>query len=219
MFGTPDNNDNDVAGNKTETSVTLTTWMLVLIIAGVLLVATMFVFIIVYFMRKRRVAQAAKRDRTNRQNSLLFRKRNISAADRAEAEELERSLMIRKSLASRTWSLSSTRDSRHLESARSSRSLVDIQMEPVPEVVGAGGSRDVNKDWEARALTRANAVVEDPALQGRGHPAFSLELGQIAVPQPSVTQSPTRNMKGLQAGNPLPPIPLPPPPPYERDAS
>jgi Tfp pilus assembly protein PilE len=214
VFGTPDNN-NDSAGDQTPTSFTLTTWMLVLIIAGVLIVVTVFVFVIVYFMRKRRYSQAAQREHANRQNS-FFRKRNTSAADRAEAEELERSLMIRKSLASRTWSLS-TRDSQNLESARSSRHLEDVQMAPVEENVGAEESRDENKEWEARALMpRANSDLKDPALEGRGHPAFSPELELVTVPQPSRTQSPTRNIKGMQMSNPLPPLP-PPPPPYERD--
>ncbi|KAI0126125.1 hypothetical protein BJ170DRAFT_685367 [Xylariales sp. AK1849] len=202
---------------KDETSINVSPWIIVAIIIGVILVVTIVMFVVVYFARRRRLAAQAAQQRPLSTSSYhdFTRKRKMSAADRANAEELERSLMIRKSLASRASSRSA-RSSRILESARSSRSsqfLDDIPMEAA-EMADGHGLRDDWKEWEAGIQReRSTLDLRNPASQIRGHPALTAEPPQLVMPQQTRAPSPPR--RGIKERHTLPLPPLPPPPPYK----
>ncbi|KAI1860607.1 hypothetical protein JX265_009070 [Neoarthrinium moseri] len=197
---------------KDEKSDTLSSWMIVVIIIGVLAVVTSVIFTVLYFVRRRRFAQE---DRNlpiiSSQQDLVQTRRKMSVADRVEAEELERALMIRKSLASRssTFSSFSAQNPRDPDSARSSRILDDKFVEETEENYNMASNEDW-KQWEAQAQAeRRNSALLDPALQGSGHPALSHELQNITVPQRSRAPSPARSVRALRHTAPLPSMPGP----------
>ncbi|ORY56617.1 uncharacterized protein BCR38DRAFT_450738 [Pseudomassariella vexata] len=193
---------------RNEMAVPLNPWMMILIIIGVFLVVILVVFVALYFARKRRRArelEAQADPMAIRREG--FRRRKPSAADQAEAEELERSVMIRKSLASRASSYS-IGSSRILNSPRNSHLLDDI---PAEEAEGeTGGLNEDWKEWEARVRKqRTNSL-------GQGHPALSPPLEQLAIPQQSRGPSPATM---VAPGRSSPRLPLPPAPPqYGRPA-
>jgi hypothetical protein len=180
--------------------------------AGVILLLCA-VFVALYFVRRRR--QAAE-DRNLSQigsehRDSMRRRTKMSLADRAEAEEQERSMIIRKSLAGRssTFSTTSSRGSwAPLESARNSSILEEPMELAEHEDDYETAPRDDWKEWEARAYRdRANSDGLDPALQG--HPALAQELHTLSIPRQSRTTSPPRMSSGAQI--PLPTLPSSPP--------
>jgi uncharacterized membrane protein len=165
-------------------------WIIVVAVLGTVLLLTAVAIAVVYIRKRRKYAQAAREEDpilpTKREMS---HRRNMSAADRTEAEELERTMMIRKSLASRSssWgSLPNLRDSRIMDGARLSRLSQVITTE---EVAGDEAGRSLGndwKEWEAHtAGERPISGLQDPGIQG--HPALTPELD--SVPNPTLSRS------------------------------
>ncbi|KAH6646248.1 hypothetical protein BKA67DRAFT_583651 [Truncatella angustata] len=200
-------------------SITKSPWILVAIILSALVIAMIIVFVVLYFLRKKRLAEANQQlpvigDRLQ----TTGRRRKISAADRKQAEEMERSLMIRKSLASRsTFSTIGSRDSQVLHSARSSSILNHNPFETADET-GDSEAKDDWKEWEVRAQTeRRHSRLEELAMGGgrTQHPALSRELQDLPIPRQARVAFPSGDAKGPREKLPLPPLHSPPPPPYQ----
>ncbi|KAI1334927.1 hypothetical protein F5Y15DRAFT_262767 [Xylariaceae sp. FL0016] len=155
-------------------------WLIVLIIIGVLVVTTLVALLIVYHARsriwKQEVRQANPISRFDTR-----RRRKISAADRQRADDLERAMIIRKSLASRSSISFSARSSR--VSAISDYPLIELSREKEPIL-----PRDDWKEWEAQMQNqREDAGLNRPA--SLEHPAL---MCHISLPKPSRSPSPAR---------------------------
>lgn len=198
------------ARDSEEALASLSPWVIVVIILGVVVLVTLVVFVIIYFIRRRRLARE-DRDllHVGSQRELRRKRTRMSVTDRAEAEEQERSMIIRKSLACRSSTLSTTSSrSWNPESARNSSILDDASMEladheaefePVPQ--------EDWKQWEARALANPTGL-QDPAL--RGHPALQ-EMRTLPIPKQTRSPSPDGVVKGQRQMLPLPTLPASPP--------
>ncbi|KAM0806669.1 hypothetical protein AB5N19_07006 [Seiridium cardinale] len=180
-----------------EKVATLSPWVIVAIIIGVLLVVTIAVFVVLYFLRRRRVARETQQlPVISNVDAVVHRRRKMSVAERREAEDLERSIMIRKSLASRT-TLSSigSRDSRLFESARSSR-VPEYEL-PIQSTQQRGENEW--KEWEAGVSSDRRAGGPADTKAGESTIAISRHEGtkaDAAIAASTITTATT-----LQAAN------------------
>ncbi|KAL7628413.1 hypothetical protein AAE478_002615 [Parahypoxylon ruwenzoriense] len=172
------------------TGVEIAPWLIVVIVIAVLIVTALVVFLVLYLVRrKQRLAQEEVIDPLGRKD---VRKRKMSSADRQAAEDAERAIMIRKSLASRT-SLS-TRNSRMSRTSLYQLEEFDHHQDREPEEQEpmAPPPKDNWKEWEAGIQGRsATPGVEDVGFGV--HPAL-LPHPQLAIPEPSRGPSPIRGI-------------------------
>ncbi|KAI0202455.1 hypothetical protein F4808DRAFT_76455 [Astrocystis sublimbata] len=180
-------------------------WLIVLIVAGSLVLATLAGTLIAHYIRARR-KQGKGFTYLEKASSLsLSRKRSPDAdAERRRTEDMERDMMIRKSLASRPNSASisftlpmhggvddvaTQSEEARLNEARPEQ----VQIQARDETASL---REDYKAWEARVqaergtshLSGGGAGVGDGAGMSR-HPAFATYL---SVPQPTRSPSPHR---------------------------
>lgn len=144
-------------------------WVTAVIVVGSALLATAFVAALFLHFRRRGYRQAKRVDPTLSREQYL-RARKMSAADRQKEEELQRNIMIRKSLASRSWDWSSHSDVQSLAS----------QQDATPS-----GLKEDWKEWEAR-MARERSDFENR------HPSSSA-VPDLPIPCPSRSRSPSRS--------------------------
>ncbi|CAJ2512616.1 Uu.00g007350.m01.CDS01 [Anthostomella pinea] len=169
-----------------ETSFTMDPWLIAVIVTGIVIVMTLLAFMVIYYIRSRRWKRSIREADPISHHQQHTHKRKMSSADRQRAEELERDMMIRKSLASRSsssFSTLSTHSSRL--SAFSEYPLVEVSEEP--ETVNL---RDDWKEWEAQ-IQRQMGTASHQASGLHEHPAFA---PQLSVPRPSRMPSPVRGV-------------------------
>jgi len=156
-------------------------WMISTIILAIVLAAVFLSFVAIRVKRRRQYRQARERDPYLTRHD-FFRRRKMSAIDRLEEEERQRSIMIHKSLASRSWgsldsggsqppSTSRTisrvleEDAIHAETPKNRRSAV---MTPADDDgVLSKRLKDDWKTWEARMQRERQASVDQhPVREG-----------------------------------------------------
>ncbi|KAI4593921.1 hypothetical protein KJ359_008965 [Pestalotiopsis sp. 9143b] len=174
--------------------LSLSTWTIVAIIIAVLVVASIVAFTVLYVMRRRR---SPKEDLPiiSSRHQVGRKRKTMTPAERQQAEETERSLMIRKSLASRSTLHSiASRDTHMLDTARSSRVVDDDDEHPeVPELPTIVGDW---KEWEAQAQAdRTNSRPGELSTGGETHPALVQELEDLEIPAQIRTPLPSRDTK------------------------
>lgn len=183
-------------------------WIVVAIIFGALIVVTSTIFVVIYFKRRQRKARRQSRRQRQlpaismRHEAVQRRRRNMSAFELQEAEELERSFMIRKSLASRsTTSTIASRDSHMMQSARSSRLTVhDVFEEP-------GRAEDRKECEENMREERRHSRLQELVIAGQSHPALAREMAPLPIPRKVRASSPPRDSVPPRQMLPLPSLP------------
>ncbi|KAI0163753.1 hypothetical protein BJ166DRAFT_300645 [Pestalotiopsis sp. NC0098] len=175
--------------------LSLSTWTIVAIIIAVLVVASIVAFTVLYVMRRKR---SPKEDLPiiSSRHQVDRKRKTMTPEERQQAEETERSLMIRKSLASRSTLHSiASRDTHMLDTARSSRVVDDDDDEhpDVPELPTIVGNW---KEWEAQVQAdRTNSRPGELSTGGETHPALVQELEDLQIPAQTRTTSPARDAK------------------------
>ncbi len=166
---------------------------IVVIVLLVLLTVVLSVLVILHFVRKRQRAAQGEYQQPGpfiSQPSFKTKSRKMSASDRVVAEEMERAIMIRKSLASRASSGSST------VSRTSRTSVYRLEELDRQEREGLAAKRESWKEEEAGILPmRPTPGIHDTQLGV--HPAL-LPQPQLAFPPPSRSPSPLRGIKPPQ---------------------
>ncbi|KAK3939506.1 hypothetical protein QBC46DRAFT_263083 [Diplogelasinospora grovesii] len=170
------------------------------VIAGAIsLAACLFVAILTYNRRRQRRKEEHQKLASFSREGFVRKKRKMSAADRQfEEEERQRSIMIRKSLASR----SSRSMSQVMEMDRIERE------EEEEELSRQKTLKDDWKEWEAR-------LQRERTLSGERHPSTTLlplpEPSDLpAIPPPSRSRSSSRSPQHQRQQPSPPPKPLPP---------
>ncbi|KAI1182002.1 hypothetical protein F5B17DRAFT_221662 [Nemania serpens] len=192
------NSQPDYADGKNASPGTIDPWLAVVIGIGTLIVTTLAVFMIIHCIKSRQRQRRGFRP-VQTISSAFSHKRNSSSTSQPEIWDLERDMMIRKSLASRssltaTSPVCQTSSSPPPSSSSSSSSSSDGEHPPqlAPgEQVETTSLRDDWKAWEARVLEERRS--SHPGGLGLDqHPAFASHL---SVPQPTRMPSPTRGVE------------------------
>ncbi|KAH8650023.1 hypothetical protein BX600DRAFT_105332 [Xylariales sp. PMI_506] len=146
-------------------------WVMALIILGGVMILSLTTFMAVYCLRRERAGSDEEQlPALSPQSSAkdFLPRRKMSAAVRAEMEEQERALIIRKSLASRHSSFSGSL--RTLDSMQRSSMLVD---EGLTELTEEPETIEEHRDWKefeaGLRRQRANSDLGHPALQDHHH--------------------------------------------------
>jgi FtsZ-interacting cell division protein ZipA len=179
IAGTPD--------TAISTNSQYTPWLVVLVVIGALAIISMISYLTAERLRSKHFDQAAKNDPYLTKKECR-RRRKLSALERMEEEELQRSIMIRKSLA--------TRSSRTNSQASQYSHHDDFEM---AQESATTSLRHDWKEWEAR-------MQRERSNSGERHP-FSEASASLDLPIPpqSRTASPSRSPL-LKAGT-TPPLP------------
>ncbi|KAI3318456.1 hypothetical protein HD806DRAFT_316003 [Xylariaceae sp. AK1471] len=186
---------NQSVGENTGRAIT-DPWLVVVIIIGILIIATLAIFMLAHYLKSRR--ERTKSMRLSEQMSSLYpRKRKLSSADQHRIEEQERDMMIRKSLASRTSIIASSPVSQV-------SSMSDDHLDEPSEEPGETASlREDWKAWEARIQSERKISSPAGAVGLDQHPAFASHL---SIPQPTRMPSPIRGIIPSRVDQPLPRI-------------
>ncbi|KAI1504561.1 hypothetical protein F5X99DRAFT_371384 [Biscogniauxia marginata] len=165
-------------------------WVIVVIVIGALIIVSLVSVIAVLYVRARRRKQEAKQaDPISHE----YTRRRKNQPDRLGADELERAVMIRKSLASRT-------SNRH---SQNSSILPDHRlMEAMDEAAEKASLREDWKDREAGLQTEKESP-RTPDAEPRGHtPVFFPP--RLPLPMISRTPSPVRGVLPPRKNTPPP---------------
>lgn len=154
-------------------------WILVAVIAGCMLLAIAFVICVVTYTKRSSQFEHERAKEPNLSWGDYQKRRKMSATERIEEEERQRSIMIRKSLASRSFGQSSQSSTRHM----SQSSMADN--ESIISQEERAGLKDDWKEWEARMQReRSNSADEHPA---------SASSPEISMPGRTRSGSPRRS--------------------------
>ncbi|KAI1271478.1 hypothetical protein F5Y07DRAFT_344090 [Xylaria sp. FL0933] len=159
-------------------------WMITVIVVGILIVATLVIFMVVHYVKSRRRQRAGFQPVEKMSSHYPQKRRRPGAADRQSAEDVERDMMIRKSLASKT-SLMAT-DPVSQVSSVSSR-----EYHLAHPLGGESENTSLKEDWKAwEARMQTERRTSHPGGVGLDqHPAFA---SYLSVPQPTRMASPVR---------------------------
>ncbi|KAI1109799.1 hypothetical protein F5Y14DRAFT_390393 [Nemania sp. NC0429] len=165
-------------------------WLAAVIGVGILIIATLAVFMLIHCIKSRRRQRRGFRP-VQPMSSVYSHKRNSSSASQPEVWDLERDMMIQKSLASRS-SLVGTSPVPQTSPPPPPPPDGENPSQLAPrEQVETTSLRDDWKAWEARM--RDERRSSHPGGLGLDqHPAFAPHL---AVPQPTRMPSPTRGVE------------------------
>ncbi|KAI1161747.1 hypothetical protein F5B18DRAFT_423914 [Nemania serpens] len=167
-------------------------WLAVVIGIGVLIVTTLAVFLLVHYIKSRRRQRRGFRP-VQAISSGYSHKRNSNSTSQPEVWDMERDMMIRKSLASRSSLIITPPVPQASSSSSSSPSSPDEEhpQRPAPgEQVETTSLRDDWKAWEAQM--REERRSSHPGGLGLDqHPAFASHL---SIPQPTRMLSPSRGV-------------------------
>ncbi|KAI0802779.1 hypothetical protein GGR55DRAFT_406509 [Xylaria sp. FL0064] len=158
-------------------------WMIVVIVVGILIVATLLIFIVAHYIKSQRRQKAGFQPVEEVNSPYPQKRRRPGAADRQSAEDVERDMMIRKSLASKTSLMAS--DPVSQVSSVSSREY------QLAHPLGDESENTSLKDWKAwEACMQTERRTSHPGGVGLDqHPAFA---SYLSVPQPTRMASPVR---------------------------
>ncbi|KAI1825454.1 hypothetical protein F4861DRAFT_501210 [Xylaria intraflava] len=156
-------------------------WMIAIVVIGSLIIITLVVFILAYYIRSRR-RRGKEFQPVESLASPYLGATKLSADDRRKAEDLERDTIIWKSLATRPSSTVSTHGSQGLATPdQSSHSEEERPEEERPEDQGeTAGLKEDWKAWEAREMSdRRRSSPRGMGLDQ--HPAFASHLSGTAT--------------------------------------
>ncbi|KAI0965689.1 hypothetical protein F4678DRAFT_329909 [Xylaria arbuscula] len=161
-------------------------WMVVVIVVGILIVATLAIFMGAHYIKSRQQRRNGFQPIEGKHSPYLYPQNGKSGiVDRRKVEDVERDMMIRKSLASRV-SLT-TSDPISQVSSVSSREY--HLANPLGDEGEMTSLKEDWKAWEARAQTeRRTSHTGGVGLDQ--HPAFA---SYLSVPQPTRMASPVRS--------------------------
>jgi len=153
-------------------------WIIPAVIGGGVLVTALFVWAVLAIKQRRKIKNARDAD-PYLPHPDFSKRRKMSAAERVEEEEKQRIIMIRKSLASRSWGTES--DTSRCDSRTSHNSQA---RQPIPEDPEEDEPAKLKEDWKAwEAQIRRSATLEQ-------HPAAVDDAEKLAKPLPSRSRSP-----------------------------
>ncbi|KAI2629462.1 hypothetical protein GGS21DRAFT_526327 [Xylaria nigripes] len=152
---------------KSTTPAAMQPWMIVLIVVATLAVIALIVFLLVHCIKSRR-RQAEGFQPVGQMSSRHLRSGRVSTDDRRKAEDLERDMIIRKSLATRPSS-AVTYASRQ-KSAKPHRNDHSEEEESEEQ----GDTTSLKEDWKAwEARIQSERRLSTPrGLSLNQHPAF-----------------------------------------------
>ncbi|KAI0597405.1 hypothetical protein F4775DRAFT_252394 [Biscogniauxia sp. FL1348] len=181
-------------------------WVIVVIVIGTLLVVSLVSAIAILYSRSRRRKQEVKHaDPISHEYS---RRRKMNQADRLEADEMERAIMIRKSLASRT-------SNRHSQNSSMMMMPPDLRLMEISD--DAAEKASLREDWNDREAGvqierekdkdkyKENPRTPDsepPHGQYQPHPMFFPP--RLPVPTASRSPSPVRSVLPPRKNTPPP---------------
>jgi hypothetical protein len=187
---------------REDSSITLSTWEVIAIIFGVLVAVLTLVFAVLYLIKRRRVTAESKQlSAISNRYAFLRKRKTMTPAERLEAEELERDLMIRKSLASR----STINTVPSLESMRSSRFSSDIH--PLEAAEHRAAAANSWKELEAQVHIETRPPMPVVLPSGGMHPALVKELDGTPISRPARPPSPSRDFRRPRQVASLPSLP------------
>ncbi|KAI0903793.1 hypothetical protein F4823DRAFT_617318 [Ustulina deusta] len=160
-------------------------WLVVVIVIGILIVATLAIFMCAHYIKSRRGRKTGFHP-VREMSSTYMQKRKLGLVERHNVEDLERDMMIRKSLASR-HSLTVT-------DPVSQVSSVSDKGYHLEDPLGDGGEMtSLREDWKAwEARVQSERGTSTPGGVGLDqHPAFA---SYLSVPQPTRMASPVRGV-------------------------
>ncbi|KAI1418863.1 hypothetical protein F5Y12DRAFT_390794 [Xylaria sp. FL1777] len=160
-------------------------WMIVVVVVGILIIATLSIFMCAYYIKLRREQRTGFKPIEETKSAYPYlHKRKRGVVNRQNVEDVERDTMIRKSLASRT----SLTTSDPVSQVSSTPSKDHHLAHPLGDEDEMTGLRDDWKAWEARVQSERRC--SNPGGVGLDqHPAFAPYL---SVPQPTRVASPAR---------------------------
>jgi hypothetical protein len=156
----------DIPDSSTQSNSRI--WVTVVVVVGSILLVAALVTAVLVFFRRRGYREARKHNPALSHKDFL-RRRKMTAVARLKEEELQRRIMIRKSLASRSTEWSTQFDNESL----------DIQEH------NESGLKEDWKEWEARMQR------ERPDFAYR-HPSMAV-LPELPIPTKSRSPSPSRS--------------------------
>ncbi|KAK3323716.1 hypothetical protein B0T19DRAFT_212431 [Cercophora scortea] len=153
-------------------------WVIPAVASGVIIVAAFMIFIFFVFNKQRQYRKARQSDPHLSRDGFMHR-RKLSEADQFEEEERQRRIMIRKSLASRSWSSVESRKSMSTETSDQvqPREALEVNDEEPQRL------KDDWKAWEAR-------IHRERSMSRELHPAACHMLDS---PMPPPSRSPSRS--------------------------
>jgi len=153
-------------------------WIIPAVVGGGVLITACLVWAVLAIKRRRKIKNARDVDPYLTCPD-VSRRRKMSAAERIEEEEKQRIIMIRKSLASRSWGTESD------TSRRNSRTSHNSQVRrPIAEDPEEDEPAKLKEDWKAwEAQIMRSATLEQ-------HPAAVDEAEKLAKPRPPRSRSP-----------------------------
>ncbi|KAI0414538.1 hypothetical protein F5X98DRAFT_349065 [Xylaria grammica] len=161
-------------------------WMIVVIVVGILIIVTLALFMCAYYIKSRRQRQTGLQP-AKKMSAPYSRRRKLGliGAEQQTVGDLERDMLIRKSLASRH----SLATSEHISQDSSPSSNEYRLADPLE---GHGGDMatfaEIPKSWEASV--QSDGMSANPGGLGlEQHPAFAHYL---SVPEPTRMSSPVR---------------------------
>ncbi|KAI1636737.1 hypothetical protein F4809DRAFT_371525 [Biscogniauxia mediterranea] len=198
---TTNNNSNDNSGPLVDP------WVIVVIVVGTLLVVSLVSVIAILYSRSRRRKQEVKHaDPISHEYS---RRRKMNQADRLEADEMERAIMIRKSLASRTSNRHSQNSSmmmppdlRLMEISDEAAEKASLREDWKDREAGLQTEREKYKEKEKEKENPRTPDSEPPHSQHQQHPMFFPP--RLPVPTASRSPSPVRSVLPPRKNTPPP---------------
>ncbi|KAI0425224.1 hypothetical protein F5Y09DRAFT_111052 [Xylaria sp. FL1042] len=159
-------------------------WMVVVIVVGSLIVATLAIFMCAHYIKSRRGRRDGFQPMEEMKSPYPQKRRRPGTVDRQSAEDVERDMMIRKSLASRT-SLTASDPVSQVSSVSTGGYQLAHPLGDESEMTG------LKEDWKAwEASVQSERRSSTPGGVGLDqHPAFAPYL---SVPQPTRMASPAR---------------------------
>ncbi|KAJ8104709.1 hypothetical protein ONZ43_g7721 [Nemania bipapillata] len=158
-------------------------WLVVVVVIGIVIVTTLAVFMLAHYIKSRH-AQREGFQPVEKMSEPYLRRRKRSSDDRQHVGDLERDMMIRKSLASRVSLTASPYHSRTPSSSSSGSHDHDLEhpLDTSEQQGETAGLRDDWKAWEARMMDERR--ISHPGGLGHDqHPAFAPYL---SIPQPTL---------------------------------
>ncbi|KAI0873125.1 hypothetical protein GGS24DRAFT_407169 [Hypoxylon argillaceum] len=167
--------------------------LVLIVVIATLIVTTLAVVMTAYYLKSRRAQQKGFQP-VEKMGDPYSHKRKISSGSRQEVEDLERDMMIRKSLASRV-SLTTSPPTSLSQTSSSPDSPdrdhpLELSSEAPEEQRETTGLRDDWKAWEAR-ITSERRISHPGGLDHQQHPALAPYL---SMPQPTLIPPSGRDM-------------------------
>ncbi|KAK4450812.1 hypothetical protein QBC34DRAFT_65917 [Podospora aff. communis PSN243] len=175
--------DGGVTAESSASATSNRPWMIPVIVVGILILTALAIWAFVIFNRRREYGKArAQEPYLSRPE--FDKRRKMSQAEKLEEEEKQRIIMIRKSLASRSW------DGSQADSAPSSRRVSQVsnqsQQHGTPTIPEAAEVSDEEEDTQPRPLKDDWKAYEAEVMRETSqerHPAADGDARPLLNPQ------------------------------------